>query len=110
MEWLVLFNMTTPLIDLERELYDARDAHKRQANNYIDLYNAVLGEGDTTSDVKDINAIAARHRESEAKLNICVAALQVVVNSCAHPDKAVRAVMVDLKPIRAALSRATLIQ
>ena len=41
-----------------------------------------------------------RLRDENKKMR---AALQHVLNSCVHPETAVRAVMVDLKPIREAL-------
>lgn len=48
---------------LERERDEARNAHKIQQANYIELYEAVMGEGCHTSEVHDIIEIARRHRE-----------------------------------------------
>ncbi len=42
---------------------EAEDALSRQRANYIELHNAVMGEGCHTSEVHDIFAIARRHRE-----------------------------------------------
>lgn len=41
----------------------------------------------------------------EEELEAARQALQAVVNTAAHPETALRSVMVDLKPVRAAIKR-----
>jgi hypothetical protein len=53
---------------LERERDEARMALKHQSQNYISLYEAVIGDGCTTSDVKDVNEIARQHRAERDQL------------------------------------------
>lgn len=55
-------------------LDEAMNAHARQQANYIQLCEAVMGEGCTTSDCKDVVPTANRHREASHNLNqICIA-------------------------------------
>lgn len=66
-----------PLKILQKQRDDARDAHARQQANYIQLCEAVLGEGCITSEVHDVVAIAKRHREDSNALNQIRIALKV---------------------------------
>lgn len=53
-----------------------------------------------------MNELEQMRAERDAAIAACNAkhaALLAVLNSCVHPDTAVRAVLVDLKPIRKAL-------
>lgn len=61
---------------LERERDEARQALKRQSQNYISLYEAVLGDGCTTSDVKDVNEIARQHRTERDQLRNEISTLE----------------------------------
>lgn len=63
---------------LGKERDEARAALDRQRENYIKLCNAVLGEGCSTSDMKDIAAIAKDHRERLEKAEARVEELQIV--------------------------------
>jgi len=47
---------------LERERDEARQALKLQTQNYISLYESVIGAECETSNEKDVNEIAMRHR------------------------------------------------
>lgn len=46
----------------------------------------------------------------EEELEAARQALKAVVNTAAHPEVALRSVMVDLKPVRAAIKRIELFQ
>ena len=48
---------------LERELNEAKRAHQLQRENYLALYDAVMGEGCIASEFHDVVAIAKKHRE-----------------------------------------------
>lgn len=45
-----------------------------------------------------------RTERLENQNKLLISALIGIIESCAHPDKAIRCVMVDLKPIRKVLS------
>lgn len=62
---------------LLEQLSSAESAHAIQRANYIELYEAVLGEGCATSDVKDITGIAMRQREQVEELKREEALMQV---------------------------------
>lgn len=55
--------------ELESELAELRKAFELQRRNYIDLHDAVMGEGCTTSDVKDICAIARELRKDRERID-----------------------------------------
>jgi hypothetical protein len=50
-------------VEAEEQREEARHAHKIQQANYIELYEAVMGEGCHTAEAHDIVVIAKRHRE-----------------------------------------------
>ena len=55
-----------------KEFDEVKSAFERQRRNYIQLYYSVIGEGCTTSDVKDIDAIAKAHREDYHELIMAI--------------------------------------
>ncbi len=55
--------LTAEVDDLKKQLSANLDALQRQHANYVALYEAVMGNGCDTSEVKDVVQIATEQRE-----------------------------------------------
>jgi len=64
---------TVDIALLRARVTELENAFGNQRDNYIRLYEAVLGEGCETSDMKDVESIARDHREKYHELLYAVA-------------------------------------
>lgn len=65
---------------LRTELAEARRSFELQRRNYIELCEAVLGDGSTTSEVKDICAIAKEARRDKERAEVTIDAMKGFAN------------------------------